>query len=798
DNFPTSLPPERPSSTPPSSRIPAVLRAKGPSAENISELKHEGWATEAIFNGKEFANAFRFSVDMVLDYKNATDNDAWLRRGMMPPAMAFMGAIPASEAGLKMVKESLPEGVSPSVVPLDHAFSFAKPLRPENYYSVIIKQEVQNQGNARKVLQKIGIYEGLDQGQAMRMVAKGESEYLVGDSKPSHRSRPINEGEDKYHPKEPLFEVKVDEAMVDWAVQAYGETNGAFTSHEAARALGFGEGRVLPHSVMFNFADLAYQKFTRTLGMNQAFSMDIPLPGTGKPGDTLRFYAKRVASKYRIFALNQNDQMVFTAWMNPASPQPLAVKKTSLALTTQNFGRIKDLPIDPAAGVERIDRIRSQFEKADIDALKEVMAPRAEQPIFIAGISDGMGLQLATALLEAGHRNLVGVFYEPEAILLKSVMSPYKKALKAELRRRGREGIQEERTDGDLLKLEKSILDRVVAESDNPAGLKAILARLENVEGLKHLATQRDAHFEASFQNFILARSGHRDGHLSMPENVHETILRAQARNPWAPDLIAVNSIAFGGSRPAPGRPQKTGVPSVDPFTGQVIFMDMAPYHPKSFGETMDAMGTNHRVMLEKLHDFFGPQSLSLFFSWPGGSQYAKGMADIYNGGALGLAKVRGEAAAMTMEIESQNYGYHLGHHKVVSLPSFKSLALSKIPGGYVMGMIAEDVLTEKGVYLDMHQLGPRIFTNALGGETVLENPAAHVDFGYAERTFFPEINRRMEQFQRRVAAEIPKYREAHPEWDGKSLDLETSIRLLRGIVSPEQLKVFVDKSKGG
>lgn len=789
DGFPTSPPPPGPLTAGPEGRSSAAAKAEAAGEVTLSDLVHGGWATEVVNSDAGYSHGFSFRPEHIASYQEVTGNEAWLRRRIIPPAMIFMGASPATTESLKALTAELPESVPPTVVPVSFSLKVERPLFPKQLYGVITDQQIDREGNSLKVQQTSRIYE--QRGNRSQVIATAESEYLVGAKNPEFPHRPMTRDEAELVPEVPLLEIKVDEAMADQAVEAYGEHHGTFASHEEAEKLGFKKGRVLPPTVMLNLADLAYQRFTRTLGMNQAHYLDVPMPGTAAPGDTLRFYVNKLARNYRIYALNQSDQVVFTAYTGHGTVErPKAVAIYS-GIVSQDYGRVKNFPVDRQAGRQRVDEIISRFERPDMLALREVMAPRAEQSVFIAGVSDGMGLQMTAALLEAGHRNLVGVFYEPEAILLSEVMPSYKKALKKELDARGNSV-----SETDLPRIQKEVLDRVIGESDNAAGLKAILARLENVEGLKILAQKYGAHFQAVFQNLILARTGHSKGHLAMPQNVLEAVRHSVELNPWNQDLIVVNSIAFGASRPAWGRAQRTAVPSVDPVTGQIILMDQEPYHPRSFGLTLDAMGNNHRLMLNQLQEFFGPQSLSLFFSWPGGSQYAKGLIDIYGNGALGQAKILGESAAVAMQLASERQGYALGHHKVVSLPSFKSLALSKIPGGYVMGMIAEDVLKEKGVYLDMHQLGPRILVNALGGETVLENPAAHVDFAYAERTFFNEINARIKRFQRDVKWQAVGQRVKDPHWDGKAFDLETSLRLLEPILSPKSLQKYKQKYK--
>src|SRR5262249_38332893 len=70
--------------------------------------------------------------------------------------------------------------------------------------------------------------------------------------------------------------------------------------------------------------------------------------------------------------------------------------------------------VDRDAGWAAVQRIRQRMESFG-PALRETLGPRLQQPWFIAGVSDGMGLYSTVALMEAGAQRLVGIFYEPEA-----------------------------------------------------------------------------------------------------------------------------------------------------------------------------------------------------------------------------------------------------------------------------------------------------------------------------------------------------------------------------------------------
>lgn len=400
----------------------------------------------------------------------------------------------------------------------------------------------------------------------------------------------------------------------------------------------------------------------------------------------------------------------------------------------REFGGVK-VRVDVAQGVRRVKGLIRQMNREELDQLRQLARERSRQPWFIAGVSDGMGLATSAALMASGMmRHGVGVFYEPPALL--------------------------------------------------KVGSPVHLARLANVEGLRVFAKQRGVQLSIHYTDMVLSRWGHSQGDREFPSNILESIEGA-SRASESPDLNFINSIAFARwISPAPGVPRLTQVPSVN-IEGRVTLMDMKPYQEKPYQGTLDSMGRNHGALLSGLQNFFGPESQSYFFTWAGGSQNIRGLKGIYGRGALGEAKVIGEAAALRFHLQSQEQDFARGVHKVVRYPDFISFALFGIPGGGAFGLMARDILERRGFYQSVPQLAPRTFIEAL---TVnhLRNPLSQIEFDHAETTFMPGIVARMEEFNRRVE----EYVGTHPEWNfRKPLDLETSARLLQGLVDPNYLE---------
>jgi len=400
----------------------------------------------------------------------------------------------------------------------------------------------------------------------------------------------------------------------------------------------------------------------------------------------------------------------------------------SLQPVDRTFGSTR-VEVNAAAGYENVQRLRARMAP-HLPALREVLAGRPAAPWFIAGVSDGMGLHSAVALMEAGVRHMVGGFYEPEA----------------------------------LIRMESPIH----------------LGRLANVEGLRLLARERGVDFQAFYQDLVLPQHGKET--RSFPAELRAAIQEAQ-RRAGMQELNFVNSIAFARwISPSPGVEQRQGIPSLD-LEGRVVLTNMRPYQAKGYEGTLDSMGRNHGALLEALGEHFGPESTSFFFTWAGGSQNRRILHGVYGGGVLGHAKEIGEVAALRHHLQSQDAGFARGYHKIVRFPDFPSFALFGIPGGGAFGMIARHVLEGHGCYADMGELAPRAYLEAFGGEHNLRNPAAQIELDVPESYHLPEIRRNLQTFYDRVA----EYRREHPEWDGSQpLDLETSRELLRGLVGED------------
>ena len=400
----------------------------------------------------------------------------------------------------------------------------------------------------------------------------------------------------------------------------------------------------------------------------------------------------------------------------------------SLQPVDRSFGSTR-VEVNAAAGYENVQRLSARMAP-HLPALREVLAGRPAAPWFIAGVSDGMGLHSAVALMEAGVRHLVGGFYEPEA----------------------------------LIRMESPIH----------------LGRLANVEGLRLLARERGVDFQAFYQDLVLPQHGKET--RPFPAELREAIREAQ-RRAGMNELNFVNSIAFARwISPSPGVEPLQGLPSLD-LEGRVVLMNMRPYQARGYEGTLDSMGRNHGALLEALGEHFGPASTSFFFTWAGGSQNRRILHGVYGGGVLGHAKEIGEAAALRYHLQSQDAGFARGAHKIVRFPDFPSFALFGIPGGGAFGMIARHVLSAHGCYADMGELAPRAYIEAFGGEHNLRNPAAQIELDVPESYHLPEIRRNLQTFYDRVA----EYRRRHPEWDGSQpLDLETSRELLRGLVGED------------
>ena len=238
-----------------------------------------------------------------------------------------------------------------------------------------------------------------------------------------------------------------------------------------------------------------------------------------------------------------------------------------------------------AAGMERLDAIVDSFDASLLDAVDEAaFAERGEeQPWLIAGVSDGMGLHVTLAALEAGLiEQGVGVYFEPDA----------------------------------LLKL----------EDDGEPVSPVHWARYQNALALEEFARQRGADVTVLQSDMLLAPRRGLKGDVKgdipdFPSDVREAVEEARAKAPLD-DVVFIDSVAFGKwICPREGN-EPVEVPSVD-FEGRVISTRTKKYHPRGYNETIDTMGRNHRRLLEKCRElgWLGEEALTAFFTWVGGAQ---------------------------------------------------------------------------------------------------------------------------------------------------------------------------------
>ncbi|MDX1387061.1 MAG: hypothetical protein R3257_05680 [bacterium] len=393
------------------------------------------------------------------------------------------------------------------------------------------------------------------------------------------------------------------------------------------------------------------------------------------------------------------------------------------------------LTVDAGRGYQMVEKALDTMDPQDLARLRKIAEQRPDQPWVMAGVSDGMGFQSTVALLASGMiRHGVGIFYEPPT----------------------------------LLKL----------------GSEVHQARLARVEGLRIMVDKLGVDFPIFYEDVVLPRWGHPEGPKPFPAAVMEGI-EASQQKAAIPDINFVNSIAFARwISPSPGVEQRTGIPSVD-LEGRVILMDMKPYREKQYEGTLDSMGRNHGVLLEALKERFGPQSLSLFYTWAGGSQNFRILHGVYGGSSLGHAKEIGETDTVKFHLMSMAEQMSYGAHKVVRFPDFISHALFGIPGGGAFGLIAHHVLRNRSAYQGVPQLAARAFIEAFDGTHNLRNPLAQIELDNQETAFMKDgIEPLLDQFYRNVA----RYRKEHPEWEGKALDLETSRKLLGGLAAKDYL----------
>ncbi len=406
---------------------------------------------------------------------------------------------------------------------------------------------------------------------------------------------------------------------------------------------------------------------------------------------------------------------------------------------------------DLASGLARVQSIADSLDR-DVLA-RTAQHPHgktaAQQPWFIAGVSDGMGLHTAIAAIEAGVLTVgLGVFWEPPHFLDKN-------------------------DDG---------------EPVSPVHW----ARLQNAAALEKWAADKGIHFPVVSANVIMSPERDLRGNAKgEPNELEDDVLdaveavRAKAE---LDDLVFVNSVAFGKWMSPREGEEPIAVPTVD-LQGRIIEMRTKKFHPRGYQETLDTMGRNHKLLLEVLRErgWLGPDSLTAFFTWAGGSQNVDVLEGIYGKGALGDAKVIAEADVAEFRLR---HGLDLGAHAIVRLPAFLSAALMGIPGGGLFGLVSRAFLEERGLFEDMPTLAVRMLDRMFGPGWIRENPISQIELDTAETLYIEQISARVAEAQQRVY----DYWSKHPEARDGAIELETSEQLLAGLAPdryPDILRRF-------
>lgn len=392
------------------------------------------------------------------------------------------------------------------------------------------------------------------------------------------------------------------------------------------------------------------------------------------------------------------------------------------------------------AGMQRLEALSDKFDDDLIEAAGEsAESDRVrEQPWLIAGVSDGMGMHTTVAAIDAGLiERGVGVYFEPPALL----------------------------------------------EYDEGEPVSPVhYARYQNALALEEFADRRGVDFEVLSSDILLAPQRGLKGDIKgdrpeFPEDVEAAVERAREKAPNE-DVVFIDSVAFGKwICPREGE-EPVEVPSVD-NDGRVVTMETKSYHERGYQETLDTMGRNHGRLLDHMKEFgwFGPDALSAFFTWAGGSQNVEVLEGIYGRGSLGDAKIIAERDVVEFRLE---HGLDHGEHAIVRLPAFLSSALMAIPGGGLFGLVSRQYLQERGVYRDMPELAARMLRRLTGTEWVRNNPIAQIELDSNEVMHMSEISDRVEE----VHDEIEAYREQQTDEERRDpIPLEDSEQLLEGYV---------------
>jgi trans-2-enoyl-CoA reductase len=367
---------------------------------------------------------------------------------------------------------------------------------------------------------------------------------------------------------------------------------------------------------------------------------------------------------------------------------------------------------DVQAGLQRLEGWVASFDESLRERLTALAPTKTapKQPWLIAGVSDGMGLLTTLAAIDSGlMRHGVGLYWEPPHLLERS-------------------------------------------EDGTPVS-PIHIARVQNAIALQRFAAARGVDFRVHSINVILAPQRDLKGRAkSDPKPLPAALEAAWAgvmANAEIPDAIFVDSVAFGKWISPREGIEAIATPSVD-FEGRVVETSTKKYHARGYQETMDTMGRNHRLLLDGLRSrgWLGPDSVTVFLTWAGGSQNVDVLDGIYGRGSLGDAKIIAESDITRFRLDHPTA---YGSHAIVRLPAFLSAALMGIPGGGLFGLISRRVLENHRCFEDMPRLALRMLEKLFGPAWVRENPIAQIELDTAEILHVEEIKRALHESHERI-----------------------------------------------
>ncbi len=398
--------------------------------------------------------------------------------------------------------------------------------------------------------------------------------------------------------------------------------------------------------------------------------------------------------------------------------------------------------MDFQPGLERINEYSQRLGQDVLATVKSFEEAQGfdQRPWFIAGCSDGIGLQTAIAAIDAGlMKYALGVYWEPAHFL-------------------------------------------ELGEDGKPVS-PVHYARLQNALALKHYAESKGVQFELLQANLVLTpprglKGDRKEGATlaPLPTEVVEAFERLRSAAPQS-DAVFINSVAFGKWMcPREGKDAIT-VPTID-FEGRLVEGTTKKFHPRGYEETLDTMGRNHLALLDsiKSQGWLGAGSLTAFFTWAGGSQNVNSLQGVYGFGALGDAKIIAEADTARFRLDHPVDEF--GVHAIVRLPAFLSAALMGIPGGGLFGLLSQRVLESHGVFDDMPTLATKMIRLMFGPEWVRENPISQIELDHAECLYIDEINASVAAAHERIA----EFRTKNGLTNGEPISASDSRALLDGL----------------